>query len=196
MKFIKTPFLAMLLIAGLLPGATAEAKEASGTMLAIQCSGCHGFEGVTTGPGIPSIAGMTEEYLVLSMKDYKADNRKGTLMNRIAKGYSDTEITAMAGYFAGLKFAGHQQSPDASLVARGKDLQQQHCESCHEESGAKADGIGILAGQNMTYLHYAIADFMSGDRPMERRKKQKMDQLITDEGEAGFNAIIHYYSSR
>jgi len=175
--------------------ATAQAGEASASMLSDTCSGCHGPNGVTNGPAIPTIAGMTEEYLVLSMQDYRDDKRKGTVMNRIAKGYTDTEITAMARYFSEQEYASLTQSPDASMVARGDELQQRYCNSCHEKSGVKADGIGVLAGQAMPYLSWTIADFMTGDRPMERRKQQKMDQLAADAGDEGFHAVVQYYSS-
>ena len=37
------------------------------------------------------------------MRDFKSDKRPATIMNRIAKGYTDKEITAMSEYFASLK---------------------------------------------------------------------------------------------
>jgi cytochrome c553 len=37
----------------------------------------------------------------LVLKAFRADTRKGTVMNRISKGVDDAEITAMAAYFAG-----------------------------------------------------------------------------------------------
>ena len=165
-------------------------------MLAANCAGCHGPNGVTNGPAIPSIAGMTEEYLVLSMQDYKAGTRASTVMTRIAKGYSDDEITAMARHFSNKKFVSLKQSGDASMIAKGEELQRTYCQSCHEKSGVLADGIGILAGQAKPYLTYTINDFMSETRPMERRKKQKMDQLLKEAGEEGFQAIIQYYGSK
>lgn len=169
---------------------------ANASMLAGNCAGCHGPNGVSNGPAIPSIAGMTEEYLVLSMQDYKKGIRASTVMTRIAKGYSDDEIAIMAKHFSSKKYASLKQSTDASVIAKGKELQQTYCSSCHEKNGELADGIGILAGQAMPYLSYTVDDFLSGTRPMERRKKQKMDQLIKEAGEEGLHAIIQYYGSK
>jgi sulfide dehydrogenase cytochrome subunit len=71
-------------------------------MLANPCAGCHGTDGASPGP-IPSIKGLSSKYLVSAMKDYKADKRAGTVMNRIAKGYTDEEINLIAEHFARAK---------------------------------------------------------------------------------------------
>jgi sulfide dehydrogenase cytochrome subunit len=71
-------------------------------MLANPCAGCHGTDGASPG-SIPSIKGMPSAYLVSVMKAFKSDQRKGTVMNRIAKGYTDEEIGLMAKHFASKK---------------------------------------------------------------------------------------------
>ena len=165
-------------------------------MLSSNCNGCHGPNGVTNGPSTPSIAGMTEEYLVLSMMDYKKATRGSTIMSRIAKGYSDDEIKAMAKYFSGKKYASYSQKTNKDQVKKGAKLQKKYCKSCHEKKGLLADGIGILAGQPVPYLEYTMADFYSGNRPMERRKKQKMDQLIKDAGKDSVHSLVQFYASQ
>ncbi len=190
----------LLLITGLIGlsfwGGAVMAAGASAKMLANNCSGCHGLDGVTNGPSTPSIAGMTEEYLIMSMQDYKSGTRKSTVMDRIAKGYSDDEIKAMAKHISALKYGSVSQKTNKNLAKEGKALAKRYCNSCHEKDGALADGIGILAGQPIPYLDYTIADFMSGDRPMEKRKKQKMDQLVKDAGEKGFHSVVQFYGSQ
>jgi sulfide dehydrogenase cytochrome subunit len=78
------------------------ADTASGRMLGATCAGCHGTEGKAEG-AIPSIYGTPKDQMISTMQAYKSGKRPGTIMNRIAKGYSDEEIQAMAEYFAGLK---------------------------------------------------------------------------------------------
>ncbi len=175
---------------------TVSAAGASAAMLANNCAGCHGLNGVTNGPATPSIAGMTEEYLTLSMQDYKSGVRKSTVMDRIAKGYSDDEIKVMAKYFSDLKYVGLKQKTNNKQTKKGKALAKRYCNSCHEKNGKLADGIGILAGQPTPYLDYTIADFLSGDRPMEKRKRQKMEQLVKDAGEKGFHSVVQFYGSQ
>lgn len=68
------------------------------TMLANPCAGCHGTDGVSPGV-IPPLKGLPSKYIVSTMKAFKADKRKGTVMNRIAKGYTDEEIELIASTF-------------------------------------------------------------------------------------------------
>ena len=69
----------------------------SPSTLATACFTCHGTDGKSPG-AIPSLHGKTAAYIEEQLKAFKADRRKATLMNRIAKGYSDGEIKAIAKY--------------------------------------------------------------------------------------------------
>ena len=71
-------------------------------MLANPCAGCHGTDGASPG-SIPSIKGLPSSYLISAMKAFKSGKRKGTVMNRIAKGYTDEEIGLMAKHFSSTK---------------------------------------------------------------------------------------------
>lgn len=93
---------AYIAIACLAASQTAIAADAGGKIIAAQCNGCHGFEGTSKGI-IPSLRGKPAVYLSESMKEFKSDKRKGTIMNRIAKGYSDGELDNVAKYYSGLK---------------------------------------------------------------------------------------------
>ena len=73
----------------------------SGRMLANTCSGCHGTDGKSPGP-IPPIDGMSAEHMASAMRLFKQGKRPATVMDRIAKGYSDAEIQAMSEHFAGI----------------------------------------------------------------------------------------------
>ena len=91
-----------LLIAGLLPlsAAAADSAMARGPALVNACAACHGSDGRSQG-AIPSIDNLSAEDFIAALKAFRADARKGTVMNRIAKGVDDAEISAMAAYFAG-----------------------------------------------------------------------------------------------
>lgn len=69
---------------------------------AASCAACHGTDGRAQ-PGMESLAGANKDDLVRKMLDYKADRRPATIMHQLAKGYSDEQIVAIAGYFASLK---------------------------------------------------------------------------------------------
>jgi len=91
-----------LIAAGLMLSQVALAGGASGQAIAFTCNGCHGYDGMSKGAA-PSIKGLPATYLENAMKDFKSDKRPATIMNRIAKGYTDPEITAMSEYYASLK---------------------------------------------------------------------------------------------
>jgi sulfide dehydrogenase cytochrome subunit len=70
---------------------------------AASCAACHGTDGRAQ-PGIASLAGTPKEVTTKKMLDYKAGRVPGaTIMHQLAKGYSDEQIVAIAGYFAAQK---------------------------------------------------------------------------------------------
>ena len=79
-------------------GATVSWADGTGRVasLAAACSGCH------AGPakGIVSLKGMDAETMSAALMAYKADAKGGTVMHRLARGYSDEEVKAIAAYLA------------------------------------------------------------------------------------------------
>jgi len=167
----------------------------SAAALAYTCAGCHGTDGSSVGPSSPSIAGMDPEVFIDAMNDYKADWSNPTIMNRIAKGYTDEQIAGMAWFFASQKLRLHPQPFDPALAALGADLHDKHCEKCHEEGGRPGDA-GTLAGQWMPYLAFTMADYMGGQREWPRKMKRKFDAAIEEKGDQALPALIHYYGSQ
>lgn len=78
------------------------AGDFKAAVLANPCAGCHGTDGASPGP-IPPIKGMSSADMVKAMKAFRSGERTGTVMNRIAKGYTDDEIELMAKHFAAAK---------------------------------------------------------------------------------------------
>jgi len=69
--------------------------------LAANCAQCHGTEGRTVpDSAIPALAGRSREELAALLESFKAGSRPATVMDQIAKGYSDEEIAALADYFS------------------------------------------------------------------------------------------------
>jgi cytochrome c553 len=66
------------------------------------CANCHGTNGRAE-PGNESLAGANKDEMVKKMLDFKSGRRPATLMHQLAKGYSDEQIIAIAGYFAAQK---------------------------------------------------------------------------------------------
>jgi len=80
----------------------AYAVDLRAAILANPCAGCHGMDGVSAGT-IPSINQLSADAIVAALKAFKSGERPGTVMDRIAKGYTDEEIQRIADYFQSLK---------------------------------------------------------------------------------------------
>lgn len=196
----KRIFASVLTSAALLAGfglttKAAQAADIAVEALAAPCAGCHGADGTSIGLAMPTIAGLPKEYFVEAMVGYKTDLKPSTVMGRIAKGYTDKQMEQLAAYFADKPFGRPPQPVDAARVAKGKALVGKYCERCHENEGRDADGVGVLAGQKLIYMQFSVADFLSGKREMEKRQKQKFDELLADHGKDAFDDILHYYAS-
>jgi len=65
---------------------------------AASCSGCHAATPRVDTP-VPPLAGRPAGDIATAMTEYKSGARKGTIMDRIAKGFSDEEIRAIAKWY-------------------------------------------------------------------------------------------------
>ena len=91
---------AVLAVAALSAGpATAQTDALQARSLAATCANCHGTNGAAA-PGMVALAGYDRAGLVKAMADFKSGARPATIMHQLAKGYSDAQIEAIAGYFA------------------------------------------------------------------------------------------------
>jgi cytochrome c553 len=71
--------------------------------LAAPCFTCHGTDGRSVGGVPPSLAGKSKGELLQVLLAFKSGKRPATLMHQQAKGYTDQQLDAIAGYFAGMK---------------------------------------------------------------------------------------------
>jgi cytochrome subunit of sulfide dehydrogenase len=83
---------AMLLV----PGAARGAEPPPG---AASCSGCHAAS-ARVDTAVPRLIGRSATELAAGMQAFKSGQKPGTVMGRIAKGYSDAEIQAIADWYA------------------------------------------------------------------------------------------------
>ncbi|QKT04483.1 c-type cytochrome [Ectothiorhodospiraceae bacterium 2226] len=98
-----TTSLAAAALAGGLPFTAVAADEIShDSVLASTCFTCHG----TTGGGansMPSIVGWPEDTMVETLQAFRTGERRATIMDRHARGYTDDELRAIARFLAQLQ---------------------------------------------------------------------------------------------
>jgi cytochrome c553 len=76
------------------------AAAQDGRTLAATCASCHGTDGRSATREITSLAGLPKTFIVEQMKAFKEGKRPATVMQQLARGYSDAQIDAIAAYFA------------------------------------------------------------------------------------------------
>jgi cytochrome subunit of sulfide dehydrogenase len=65
---------------------------------AAACSGCHPASSVAE-TSVPALAGRNAQEIVTQMRAFKSGQRDAIVMDRIAKGYSEAEIEAIANWY-------------------------------------------------------------------------------------------------
>jgi sulfide dehydrogenase cytochrome subunit len=171
------------------------------------CNDCHGDNGVSQSSDVPTIAGIDafgiadqlfmyrDEERPCAESEYRQGDtsRAATTMCAIAADLSDDDIEALGDAYAELEFVPTAQEFDAALAAAGATIHEQQCDKCHSDGGANVeDEASILAGQQMGYLEGAFASYASGDRPQDKKMKEKLAALSADD----VKALVHYYASQ
>ncbi len=204
MKSSKRSLLAAAVVAGLSLAGYAIAADM--VKLEETCTSCHGKDGASTESDVPIIGGMSQGYIEFNLAAYqkkirpcpaakvKTGPNKGKNMDmcEITKSLSEADITQLAKFYSGKKFARVVQNFDPELAKKGKSIHQQNCEKCHNNDGTDSkNDAGILAGQWTPYLRLTFEDYKSGKRHMEQKMKPNIDKLDKD----GIEALLNYYSS-
>jgi len=78
------------------------ADPASGRDIAANCANCHGTNGRSVGV-MPVLAGRPQGELVVIVREFRDGKRPSTVMQQLAKGYTDAQIEAVATYLAAQK---------------------------------------------------------------------------------------------
>jgi len=98
--WISSPARLAAAAAALLAAGAALAQDAHRARnLAATCATCHGTDGQARGE-MKVLAGLPAEQTVAAMTAYRSGARPAMVMQQIAKGYTDEQIQAVAGYFA------------------------------------------------------------------------------------------------
>jgi cytochrome c553 len=87
---------------GIVSIAAATAASAEPPAGAAACTGCHPASSRVTSP-VPRLHGLDRAAIIRGMQDFRSGQRTGTVMDRIAKGFTDNEIQAIAAWYAAQK---------------------------------------------------------------------------------------------
>jgi cytochrome c553 len=153
----------------LLPAVRAHAAAdiAAGQEKAQVCAACHGQDGVSAMPGIPSLAGQQDQFIQWQLVFFRSGRRPNPAMAPLVADLSDPDIRNLGAYFASLPYtrpAG--ETVNAELAAKGKTIAAQHrCASCHKDNLRGERAAAAIANQREDYLVKALTDYRSAARP-------------------------------
>ncbi|MDP2787638.1 MAG: c-type cytochrome [Pseudomonadota bacterium] len=162
--------------------------------LARTCNNCHGINGVSVGPTMPSIGGLSEPYLKNMMLQWKSGERYSATMGRLIKGYSDEQIGALATHFSKLPWTPVVQKADAKVLAQGKAATDR-CETCHGDTGGKPDDTDTpkLNGQWARYMELELMKYRNDAVKMPHKKMRGNSKKLD---EADVAAAAQYYAAQ
>jgi len=138
-----------------------------GATLALNCTMCHGAQGMSVS-NAPNLAGQYPEVVIKQLHDYKSGKRSSSIMEALATRLSAADIDDLAAYYADLPKA--RTAPTTyddtlpALVRVGDPLRNiAPCISCHGSVDQKL-GAPWLEGMPKEYLVTQLANFASGAR--------------------------------
>jgi cytochrome c553 len=178
------------------PAVTTPRATAQGRRLAMSCAGCHGSDGNSPNPRIPSLAGQPADYLYKATLDYRYGLRGNELMRKAIAGLDEAAIQAIARYYA-------EQTPDSRLfyvsdagkrfdpIGDGARIASA-CNGCHGEGGnSRVSGVPSLAGLHVKYLFVATRAYREG-----QRAHKTMQTMVSFLDDMGTEKVAFYYATQ
>jgi len=158
---------------------TGEVAYLEGAQFAAVCIDCHGERGVSSTPGVPSLAGQQPAYLIVATQEYADGSRGHAGKEEMLSELDQVDIEKMAMYFAAQAPSLREPPPFGDPEA-GEALSAV-CGSCHGANGISHEPLTPnLAGQEPTYLVNAIKAYRDHERSHEEMVADKTDREIED----------------
>ena len=183
----------------------ASGSQQHGAFIALNCSACHGEQGVSPTSLIPTLAGMDAAVIYKQLADYRSGKRLWGVMSAMAGALSDQDSADVAAWFAhrerprdgeGVGLIGHsppQDNPTIRLVFAGDPGRGlPPCSACHGP-GAHKLGAPALRGQHTDYIERQLEAFAQGMRRNDINQQMRTiaAQLTPDE----MHAVAAYYGA-
>lgn len=167
-----------------------------GKKLAERCAGCHGYDGNSLNPYMPSLAGTPSEYLIKATMDYRDGKRNDELMQEPAANLSNQQIYDLSAYFA-LQITESPLHKDIESdgafhpMEDGKRIAAS-CNGCHGKNGnSRMKKIPSLAGLDMKYLVNATRSYQ-----LDERHHKAMRNLVSGLSDIDIEKVSYYYASQ
>jgi cytochrome c553 len=178
-----------------------------GEFVAMNCTACHGEQGVSRSGLFPTLAEMDAAVIYKQLDDFRTGKRSWGAMNAIAQALSAQASADVAAYFASRP---NGLTPVLGERSRAGNAPREHeaamrlvfagdpargippCSACHGPGGSKL-GAPPLKGQQPAYIERQLAAFAQGMRQndINRQMRTLAAQLTPDE----MHALAEFYGA-
>lgn len=130
------------------------------------CVACHGPQGNSPNPQIPSLAGQPRTFLENQLVLIREGLRDIPSMKGVLDGLKDADLIVLAQYFAAQTPAPVIGPVDAARYGRGQALARSMlCGTCHLPTYQGRDQIPRLAGQHERFLREVMEEYRDQPGP-------------------------------
>jgi cytochrome c553 len=137
------------------------------------CQGCHGEDGNSPDPMVPSLAGQYGVYLAKELRNFQAGLRVHQIMSALAATIGDNDLADITAYFASrtkMKGDGSAGNPIGENLFLNGDMSRMMvgCVNCHGVNGKgktpRNPVFPVIGGQHKNYLRGQLINFREGNR--------------------------------
>jgi len=130
-----------------------------------------------------------------TLMKFRREERKSTIMGRLARGYRITELRLISDYLSAKRWGSAGVTPNWERVEKARKIHHELCEECHKEEGKFQDKeIPRIAGQWPQYLYLQLLDYSTGDQKMPQPPKMK--ERLEPLNEQELMVLSEFYGSR
>ena len=175
---MRGPFVATMLVCATALSAAAATLEER----AAPCLACHGENGQSANPEIPSLGAQTAPYTLIQLFMFREKLRRNDIMNDAVKGFSDDDLRTFSDYISQLPAPRPDTEPaDATRLQRGQALVRQYrCGICHNPDLAGRENVPRIASQREDFLAKTMREYKANVRPGYDASMGDVLQPITD----------------
>ena len=143
----------------------AQAGMEEGRVKSQVCAACHGIDGNSVIPTIPSLAGQPRQFITQALFMFREGQRKNEQMAPFVDKLSNADLNDLAQYFSAQKLTPPTRKPEGDTVARGRAVtEKNNCVACHTPTLVGQQHIPRLAGQHKPYLLEQLKAFKASTR--------------------------------
>jgi cytochrome c553 len=183
------------LLAALPAQAQGDATRGAAVAEARNCGACHGANGISPVPLMPSLAGQQAELPTTQLILFREGLRQVPAMMEPARGLTDAEVEDLAAFFAALPSGpAATDGRDEALAARGAQVAAaRNCNACHRPDYAGQANFPRINHQREDFLVHTLAEYRDNLRV---GADTQMNAVMFGASNADIRALAHYLAHR